>query len=1014
MTKCVDNRLVRISVLLIWTMTLATMIEASQDIRGYWRMNEGIGTEIKDHSSNGNTMTGKNFAWCQGVNSAGVTMKTDGLISAEHADSLCPTEAITVEAWIKPWQPKYDQYPNIIKKDGSYSFGLLPNKTLGLSLWLNGKKVTCESRNTNWKNGKWQHVAVTYDGSSISIYINGALDKKMAVPNGGGISKSTSDCFIGADNGKHYFIGSIDEVKVEGRALSAREIAQTTLQGNYEIARRENRFTDFYEKNMKRKARAIVPGTLWIEAEDFDDYGGWWMDTQFVPQMGSAYLIAAGIGNPVDNAKTMIEIPESGTYKLWVRNKNWLAEGYAPGKFQVSIGGKKTGIIFGTREQRAWIWQDGGTFELDKGKTTIELEDMTGYYGRCDALILTKDLEFVPRQEQKDYRAERDRFVQAVPAKDMGHYDVVVVGGGVAGCNAAIAAARGDAKVALIQNRPMLGGNNSAEMGVPVSGGSSSGRGRETGLNEEVGRVHAFNYLSKWASGADLVIADEANITVFLNSHVFEAQTDENKRITSVTAFNMIDGHRTRYSGDIFIDCTGDGWLGYYAGAKFMLGRESKEIFGESNAKDISDTITMSGSLMQNSILGYQAIDMGKPIPFDAPEWAYDLRNNAEGYYKRPKFENGYRAGNWWTENHGRNDDLWDPEFARDDLIRVSISYFNWIKNHSNLADKAANYQLKFIPITNAKRETRRLIGDHILIEQDALQRKVFPDRVGYFVWKLDVHHPLGIFSKGSPYDFETNFEPASMPYRILYSKDTPNMFMAGRNVSVSHVALGTARVQGTTGMMGQVVGTAAAMCIKHKTTPRGIYQSHIPELQQQLLKDDMTILHLRNEDINDLALSASVKASSSKSTADGPYNVINGLTRPLDDDMKMWIGKVPNNMWISDPSEKLPQWIMLELHKQKTVNSVYLTFDTNLKTKRYATWQFKQEERMPPECVRDYKVQVKTDAGWKTIADVKNNYQRRRIHRFPALEASKMKVIVTATNGDKSARIYEVRIYHE
>ena len=238
-------------------------------------------------------------------------------------------------------------------------------------------------------------------------------------------------------------------------------------------------------------------------------------------------------------------------------------------------------------------------------------------------------------------------------------------------------------------------------------------------------------------------------------------------------------------------------------------------------------------------------------------------------------------------------------------------------------------------------------------------------------------------------------------------------MLMAGRHVSVTHVTIGTARVQGTTGMMGQVVGTAAALCLKHETTPRGIYQSHMPELQQQLLKDDITIPHLRNEDPNDLARTAKVSASSSLPD-DGPENAINGLTRPMDDDMEMWIGKVPNNMWISDPEQAMPQWLELDFGKQHKVNAVYLTFDTNLKIKRYCSWEFKAEERMPPECARDYQVQVMKGKDWVTVAEVKDNYHRRRIHRFEAAKTDKVRVLVTATNGDPSARIYEIRAYNE
>ncbi len=987
---------------------------AEQHLMAHWRLDDGVGSAVADSSGNGNDGTIEEIKWMMGaVNSAGRLGLQAG-INVGNDDSLTADRGLTVQAWIKPWAPPYEQEPTIVRKEGAYAFGLSPSQSLALTLWLSGGKQVFESTNKEWPNGRWQHVAATYDGSEVRLYVNGGLDATIPVDDGGEISKSASDCFLGAVNGKTVSVGTLDEVKLEARAATSREIALASYRGHYEMARRENRFTDFYEKIQKRSATAVVPGTIWVDAEDFDDYGGWWMDTQFVPQMGSPYLIAAGIGTPVESARTTIDIPEAGDYRLWVRNKNWLAEGHSPGRFAVLISGTKSKTVFGTREQRAWVWQDGGTFQLSKGNAEIELEDLTGFYGRCDALILSSDPDFVPRQEQKDYPAMRDRLLGTVPVKEMGHFDFVVVGAGVAGCNAAIAAARGGAKVALIQDRPMVGGNNSAEMGVPVSGGSSFGKGRETGLTEEIGRIHSYNYLSKWASGADLVIAGEPNISLFLNSHVFEAEVDGKKRIKAVRAFNMVDGRHTRYTGDLFADCTGDGWLGYYAGADVMLGRESREMFGESNAKDIADGITMSGSLMQNSILGYQAIDMGKPIAFNAPEWVYDLRGNREGYLKRPKYENGYRAGNWWTENHGRNDDLWDPEWARDDLLRVSLSYYNWIKNHSNLAENAANYQLKFIPITNAKRETRRLVGDYIYVESDALNRTVFPDRVGYFVWKLDVHHPLGIFSPGSPYDYETIIKPGSIPFRILYSRDVPNMLMAGRHVSVTHVTLGTARVQGTTGMMGQIIGTAAALCRKHGTTPRGIYESHIAELQQQLLKDDLTILHLRNEDPADLALSAGVKASSNKSLSHNAYSVINGLTRPIDDNMEMWLSKVPPNMWASDPGQAMPQWVELDFGKERTVNAVYLTFDTNLAAKRYCTWQFKLEERMPPECVRDYQVQVMTEAGWQTVAAVKNNYQRRRIHRFPAVRTPQIRVLITATNGDKSARIYEIRAYNE
>jgi hypothetical protein len=1001
-----------VGVLLLASATGRAVAE-QPDLRGYWRMDDGVGLAIADSSGNGNNGSVRSVRWTGGVHNAAAQLNREG-IHCGNDSSLNLTDAISIDAWVKPWSPRYPEQPTILRKEGAYALHLGPKKAATFSLWLDDQKESVSADLTDWPNGQWRHIAGTFDGRTMKIYINGKLDSEKWFAEGKKISTNSSPLEIGASRKRKLFSGTLDEVRIAAHAFSPEEVISTFRDGMFDVSRKNNIFTSFYEKYDKRNPTPLVPGTLWIDAEDFHDYGGWWMDTQFAPRMGSPFLIAAGLGTPVDNATTTVTIPEAGEYRLWVRAKNWLANGHSPGKFNVQVNGKKSDTVFGMNEKREWVWEDGGTFQLSEGETKIELEDITGYYGRCDAMILSKDPDFVPKQKQEDYLAMRDLHVEKLPVKEMGHFDFIVVGAGAAGCNAAIAAARGGAKVALIQDRPMVGGNNSSEMGVPISGGSSSGKGRETGLNEEIGRISAYNYETKWASGAEHVLAAEPNITVFLNSHVFKAETDANQRITAVTAFDMIDGHHTRYTGDYFADCTGDGWLGYYAGAEYMLGRETKEMFGEEHAKDEADNITMSGSLMQNAILGYQAIDMGEPIQFDAPEWVYDLRENGDSYMKRPKPENGIRAGNWWHENYGEMDDLWDPEWARDDLILVSMSYYNWIKNHSPLAEKAANYQLTYIPITNAKRETRRLVGDHVLVEQEVVNREVFPDRVGYFVWMLDIHHPRGIFSNEGPFDFDVKISPASIPFRILYSKDIPNMLMAGRNISVTHVTLGTARVQGTTGMMGQIIGTAAAMCVKKKITPRAIYQSHVPELQQQLMKDDITILHLGNEDPGDFARTASVTASSSMSANDGPENAINGIVRPLDDNMEMWIGKVPNNMWISDPDQSLPQWLELDLGEAKSFNSIYLTFDTNLNNKRYRSWKFTPDERMPPECARDYRVQFHDGSDWLTVVEAKDNYQRRRIHTFDEVESSKLRVLVDKTNGDPSARIYEVRVYNE
>ncbi|MEM0965804.1 MAG: FAD-dependent oxidoreductase [Verrucomicrobiota bacterium] len=1009
---------IRDGLLVVLVLKLSSVAFASDpDVRGYWRMDDGNGVELLDSSSYENHGQGRSVRWAQGVLESGLQVNTGGNVDFGRDASLDIEDSITIDAWLKPWNPRYPDRPTVLNREGAYSLHLGPEKEITFNLWLDGKKETVSAPIGEWPAGKWAYFAGTYDGEFMKVFIDGKLANEKAVGSGKKISKSRMPLQLGSIKGRSKYAGTIDEVRLIADALSESEILETFRNGMFNVERNNNMFTSFYEKWAKQDPGNLVPGTLWIETEDFDDYGGWWMDTQFVPEMGSPYLMAAGLHKTVENAKTTIEVPDAGEYRMWVRTKNWLAGGYAPGTFNVLVNGQKADKTFGESDQRLWVWEDGGVFDLD-GPTTIELEDLTGFYGRCDVIILTKDMDFVPSREQDDYIGMRRKFVGPEPIEDMGHFDFIVVGGGAAGTNAAIAAARNGVKVALIQNRPMVGGNNSSEMGVPMSGGSSMGRGRESGLNEEFGRIAAFGYNQKWAAGSEVGLANEPNVTVFLNTHVYAASIDEDNRITSVTAFNMLDGSRTRYHGDFFADCTGDAWLGFYAGAQYMIGRETKEKWGEKDAKDVASNITMSGSLMQHSILGYQAIDMGEPIAHNEEEWFYDMRENEPGYLKRPRFENGYRAGSWWTENHGRNDDLWDPEWARDDLLLASMSYYNWIKNYSPLADKAENYKLFYIPVTNAKRETRRLVGDIVVNQNHLVNREIFPDRITYFTWKLDVHHPLGIFSPESPYDYEDNIEPASMPLRMLYSKNVPNMFMAGRNVSVSAVALGSARVQQTTGQMGQVIGTAAAMCVKRDLTPREIVNSpqDMSDLQQQLMKDDLTILHMANTDPNDLARTASISASSSMSEADGPENAIDGFIRPMNDEMLMYIGNehVPDNMWKSDPSQAMPQWLELDFGEKKAVNSVYLTFDTDLDVKRYITWEFLDEHRMPPTCVSDYRVQYFDGSDWVTVAEREGNYMRRCIDRFDTVETSKIRVMIDKTNGDPSARIYEIRAYNE
>jgi len=979
-------------------------LAANPDVRAYWALDDGSELKVSDTSGNNNHGSAKSAQWKKGVHNVSLQIERGGWVDCGNDSSLNVTDAITLQAWVKPWAPRFGDRPTILSKQGAYGLHFGPSKAVSLTLWIDGKETLLSSKQNSWPNGQWQHVAGTFDGEFMKLYVNGKLDNELAVS--GKISSSRSKLYMGSVKQRHPYSGSIDEVKVIASALDSNAIYDTFHDGKYELEREASNFPGYFFKRDKRQAEAIVPGTLWIDAEDFDDYGGWWMDTQFVPQMGSPYLLAAGIGVPVEDATTAVQIQESGDYRLWVRTRNWYQE-HAPGQFNISLGGTTIEKNFGADESDQWVWEDGGTHRLFAGELQLALKDLTGFYGRCDAIVLTQDMSYQPSSDLTAYRTERAHYTGASRAIEyMGDFDVIVVGAGVAGINAAISSARTGAKTALIQNRPMIGGNNSLELGVIVSGPAQHGKpnAREAGLNEEIGREYAYNFHGKWSQGAEIIAAREENLTIFLNTHVNEVERDGH-RIEAVRAFNMIDGKRTRYTARQFIDCTGDGWLGYYAGAEYRIGREAKSEFNETYAPEFADSITMSGCLMTGHTLSYNTKQMSEPQPYTGPDWLWDLRPNGKNIEARSDFEGSHTYGRWWHENDNSVDDLWDPENARDQLLILNLSYWNWIKNYSTAKDKAANYVMTILPTGNAKRETRRLMGDHILTEHDVLKPERFHDAIGTGGWSLDIHHPKGIFSEEGPFHFNTHVPSNPLPFRILYSRNIENLFFAGRNVSCTHAALGNVRVQGTTGVLGQAVGTAAAMCVEKEIDPRALYQKHIAELQQKLIKDDQYIIGFKNEDTADLARSATISASSERSQDYAAANVINGVTRVVGD---------VKNMWASDPETVMPQWLEIDLDKPKVINSVYLTFDTDLNDPRHSSWEFTAEDRMPPQSVRDYTVQVFDGDQWHTVAEVENNYQRRGIHRFGALQASKVKVNVTATNGDASARIYEVRLYNE
>ena len=628
-----------------------------------------------------------------------------------------------------------------------------------------------------------------------------------------------------------------------------------------------------------RSIREEVNGFLWADAADFQDYGGWALDTQHVGFIGSSYLLAHGTSTTVADATLRLAEVAGGRYRLWVRSRNWIPE-HAPGRFGVLVNGADTGRDYGSQQDRGWTWQDGGVHNLS-GAVRLTLQDRTGLFGRCSSLVLTRDLDYQPPSVLAAFQRERARLTGVDDALQPGpNFEVVVVGAGTAGCCAAIAAARFGFRVALITDRPVLGGNASVEIGVPVQGAGNHQRfAREGGVIEEAGRLGwARGWGATMSRPFAALAAAEPTLEVFDNQWL-ESVAMDGSTIRAAVCRDTLTGARRSFAGRMFIDTSGDAWLGHHAGADQRVGREAKAEFNEQDAPETADHVTMSGCLrgpradFQHCIF-FRTSQSAAAQPFETPAWVYDLPDdwiNSRGAIDR--LLQSARSGNWWLEHPGEVDDLWDPEFARDELFRVVYSSWSYFKNRWAERGRLTDFALDYVPYIVGKRESRRLVGDYMLNQNDCLEARDFEDAIGHTGWPLDIHAVAGILSTAGPYMTDHRIPIGQIPYRCLYSRNISHLLMAGRTMSVTHLALGTTRVQGQTSLTGQAAGTAAALALQHATTPRGVYQQHLAELQQTLLKHDQYIPGLRNEDPGDLARHAVVQASSVRThtTTDEP-----------------------------------------------------------------------------------------------------------------------------------------------
>ena len=568
--------------------------------------------------------------------------------------------------------------------------------------------------------------------------------------------------------------------------------------------------------------------TILIEAESFNNKGGWVVDQQSMDVMGSPYLMAHGMGIPVQDASTKVQFPNTGTYNVFVRTRNWVKRWNAieaPGKFKLLIDNFILDTVFGT-DTEEWNWQKGGSVEIKSKIVSISLKDLTGFNGRCDAIIFSSDPNFVPPTDVKDIEALRYKLNPAIanPINE-GTFDFVVVGGGMAGTCTAISAARLGLKVALIQDRPILGGNNSSDVRVHLGARIGMEPFPAIGnLVNEIGPLKRGNAQPKENYEDEKkiqAVKAEKNISLFLNHHA-NAVTMKNGKIASIQAVDIETGQKKLFVAPLFADCTGDATIGILAGAKYMTGRESVKQYGETRAPEKNDSLTMGSSVQ------WFAISKPNESPFMDIKWGLPWDESKTHKITR---------GDWdWETGMGLNQ-ITEIERIRDYGLLVVYSNWSYLKNYSQNKSEFANKQLEWVAYIAGKRESNRLMGDYVLTEVDLTKPVIYPDGTASTTWTIDLHTPDPKNAKlfaGAPFKsiaVHTEIYPYPIPFRCLYSVNIPNLMMAGRNISVTHVALGTVRLMRTSGMMGEVLGMAASICKKDRINPRELYKKHFPEL---------------------------------------------------------------------------------------------------------------------------------------------------------------------------------------
>lgn len=567
-------------------------------------------------------------------------------------------------------------------------------------------------------------------------------------------------------------------------------------------------------------------------------------------------------------------------------------------------------------------------------------------------------------------------------------FDVCVVGGGMAGLCAAIASARGGAKTVLVQDRPVLGGNASSEIRMWICGAHGV-KNKETGILEEILLRNCYRNPGANYSLWDSVLYEKAafcpNLTLMLNSTCCGGEGD-GKTLNQIRVWQLTSQTWHLISARLFIDCSGDSVLAPISGAPTRHGRESCSEFDEDIQPEVADRKTMGNSLL----IQIQKVENARP--FITPPWAY-VFDDPEHFKKRIRASSmGHNY--WWIEIGGLQDTIADAESIRHELMRTVYGICDYLKNSgpAELRKQYEEWDFTWIGALPGKRENRRYIGPHVLTQNDIQGGGVFDDVVAYGGWSMDDHHPAGLFYPGAPTIFHPAPSPYGIPFRSLYSSTVQNLLCAGRNISVTHAALSSTRVMGTTSLLGQAAGTAAALAIEKNCLPDALYPAHVAELQQRLMDADLW-LPGRARPITELTGEATWAADDQV--------LLDGHERPTDDGDHIW--------------ERTPGTpVEIAWSSPRRIGSVRVVFDSNLGDRK--RMPYKQEPgpdpcAMPKEMVRAFRVERRlADGKWETIQAVKENHARL-VQLSLNTETDALRLVPESTWGAESARMYSVDV---